>query len=42
MHSIEIPKEINIKIYKLKDINGAGDKDTGLYCIVLSNKRSSI
>ena len=38
MHSIEIPKEINIKIYKLKD----NEKDTGLYCIVLSNKRSSI
>ena len=40
MHSIEIPKEMNIKIYKLKK-----KKDfewLSLYCIVLSNKRSSI
>ena len=40
MHSIEIPKEINIKIYKLKKNLNFGW--ISLYCIVLSNKRSSI
>ena len=38
MHSIEIPKEINIKIYKLKDTEESIEK----YCIVLWNKRSRI